>query len=155
MGRSGDTTAQLLERFDNDVLPFRPEVLIIMGGVNDFRSDIIGWDSTSNLEALKIKCEENGIKPVFITPTPINPALMAHVDFVEPPPENWREHRQYICDWIRKQEFYIDIADDFTDDEGNLKVELTTDGLHPDAEGKQIIGRAVGLWLNNYLDSLK
>lgn len=155
LGRSGDTTAQLLERFDNDVLPFRPEVLIIMAGVNDFRSDIIGWDSTSNLEALKIKCEENGIKPVFVTPTPINPALMAHVDFVEPPPENWQEHRKYICDWIRKQEFYIDIWDDFTDDEGNLKVELTTDGLHPDAEGKQIIGRAVAAWLNNYLDSLK
>ena len=41
LGRSGDTTAEILARFDEDVLPFRPEVLFIMAGVNDYRS-IIG-----------------------------------------------------------------------------------------------------------------
>ena len=43
LARSGDTTAELLARFDNDVLPFRPEVLFIMAGVNDYRASILGW----------------------------------------------------------------------------------------------------------------
>ncbi|MBQ9496001.1 MAG: hypothetical protein IJR52_00335, partial [Selenomonadaceae bacterium] len=33
LARSGDTTQQMLDRFDNDVLPFKPQVLVIMGGV--------------------------------------------------------------------------------------------------------------------------
>lgn len=61
---------------------------------------------------------------------------------------------KYVCDWVRAQENHIDIAEMFVDDEGNLRADLSTDGLHPDIEGKEIIGRAVGDWLNNYLDSL-
>ncbi len=39
------------------------------------------------------------------------------------------------------------------DGDGNLRADLSTDGLHPDVEGKEFIGKAVGDWLNNYLDS--
>ena len=60
----------------------------------------------------------------------------------------------YICDWVRGQDFYIDVAEEFVDENGDLREDLAVDGLHPDAEGKEIIGRAVGDWLNNYLDSL-
>lgn len=155
LGKSGDTTEQMLNRFDEDVLPFHPEVLFIMAGVNDFRSDIIGWYSVENLTAIKEKCEQHGIIPVFITPTPVNPKIINKVQFVEAPPYDWRSHQKYICDWIRQQKYYIDLTDEFTDFSGNLKESLTSDGLHPDAEGKQIIGEAVGKWIHKYLDSLE
>ena len=77
---------------------------------------------------------------------------MFHTQFVEAPPTDWRYHQLQICDWVRKQKNFIDITDEMTDDEGNLKAYLTTDGLHPDSEGKQIIGQAVESWLNNYLN---
>ena len=152
LGRSGDTTAEILARFDNDVLPFRPEVLFIMAGVNDYRSNILGWESVENLRLLKEKCELNGIKPVFMTPTPLNPAQIAKVNFVEPPPVDWQEHQRFICDWICSQEFYIDVNAKLTDGEGNLIESLSVDGLHPDAEGKKIIGETVAAWLDKYLN---
>jgi len=154
LGKSGDTTEQILQRFDTDVLPFKPEVLFIMAGVNDYRSGIFGWHSVTNLKLIREKCEMNDIIPVFITPTPVNPKIMRKVKFVEPPQPDWQEHMDYICDWIRQQEFHIDIAEEFEDEHGNLREDLAVDGLHPDAEGKQIIGKAVGDWLNNYLDDL-
>ena len=152
LGRSGDTTAELLARFESDVLPFRPEVLFIMAGVNDYRSNILGWESVENLSLLKAKCEQNGIKPVFLTPTPLNPAQIQKVNFVDLPPVDWQEHQKFICDWIRSQEFYIDVNDKLTDAEGNLLESLSVDGLHPDAEGKKIIGEAVAAWLDKYLN---
>ena len=151
LGRSGDTTSEILARFDNDVLPFRPEILFIMAGVNDYRAQILGWESVENLEALREKCNVNGIKPVFLTPTPLNPAQIQKVGFVELPPEDWQEQRNYICAWIRDQEFFIDVNEKLLDADGNLRDSLSIDGLHPDADGKKIIGEAVAAWLDKYL----
>lgn len=152
LARSGDTTAEMLARFDNDVLPFRPEVLFIMAGVNDYRANILGAESVENLTHIRDKCEQNGIKPVFLTPTPINPAQIEKIRFVEPPPEDWQEHQRFICNWIRDQEFFIDVNEKLTDEDGNLIESLSIDGLHPDAEGKKIIGEAVADWLDKYLN---
>ena len=152
LGRSGDTTAELLDRFDNDVLPFRPEILFIMAGVNDYRANIPGWQSVQNLEILRDKCYFNGIKPVFITPTPINPAQIQKLGFVEMPPSDWQENQRLICEWIRGQENFIDVNDKLTDADGNLTDTLSVDGLHPDADGKKIIGEAVAAWLDKYLN---
>lgn len=154
LGKSGDTTEQILQRFDKDVLPFKPEILFVMAGVNDYRSGILGWHSVTNLKLIREKCEMNDIVPVFITPTPVNPHIMRKVNFVEPPQPDWQKHMDYICGWIRDQDCHIDVANEFADEQGNLREDLAVDGLHPDAEGKQIIGKAVGDWLNNYLDSL-
>ncbi|MBR1646513.1 MAG: SGNH/GDSL hydrolase family protein [Selenomonadaceae bacterium] len=152
LGRSGDTTAEILERFDSDVLPFHPEVLFIMAGVNDYRANILGWESVGNLEQIRDKCTANGIKPVFLTPTPLNPAQIQKVGFLELPPEDWQEHQKFICDWIREQENFIDVNPKLTDSDGNLIVALSVDGLHPDADGKKIIGEAVAAWLDKYLN---
>ena len=154
LGKSGDTTDDILARFDRDVLPFKPEVLFVMAGVNDYRSSILGWHSVTNLKAIKEKCIQNNIKPVFITPTPLNARLIRKIHFVESPPSDWAEHMKYICDWVRKQPDCIDITELFMDGNENLREDLSVDGLHPDAEGKEIIGNAVGDWLNRYLDSL-
>ena len=54
LGKSGDTTDQLVERFESDVLPFLPKILFIMGGVNDYRGDILGWHTISNYKLLKL-----------------------------------------------------------------------------------------------------
>lgn len=154
LGRSGDTTSEILERFDNDVLPFRPEVLFIMAGVNDYRANILGWESVENLKLIRDKCTSNGIKPVFLTPTPLNPAQIQKLGFIDLPPEDWQEHRRFICEWIRDQEFFIDVNEHLTDADGNLLESLSVDGLHPDADGKKIIGEAVAAWLDKYM-SLK
>ncbi len=148
LGKSGDTTDQMLERFDTDVLPFAPKILIIMGGVNDYRGNILGWHTVSNYKILLEKCKEHHIIPVFVTPTPVNPRLINHVKFIEPPPYDWHTHYKYACDWIKRQEYFIDLTAEFEDSEGFLRADLSTDGLHPDIEGKKIIGQAIKEWLS-------
>lgn len=147
LGKSGDTTDVIVERFEGDVLPFEPRVLVIMAGVNDYRGTIFGWHSVTNYKTLVEKCNAYGITPVFITPTPVNPRLIKNSKFIELPPYDWQTHYQFLCDWIRKQPHYIDVTEAFEDDAGELRANLTTDGLHPDEEGKMIIGRAVNDWL--------
>lgn len=151
LGHSGDTTEQILDRFDEDVLPFKPEILFIMAGVNDFRLGILGSYSVRNLADIRDKCEEQGITPVFITPTPINADKIFKANFVAAPPTDWRYQQEKICDWVRQQKYFIDISAEMTDEDGNLKADLTTDGLHPHSEGKKIIGKAVEKWI---LDNL-
>ena len=147
LGKSGDTTDEIVDRFERDVLPFEPKVLIIMAGVNDFRGDISGWHSVTNYAMLVDKCSYYGITPVFITPTPVNERLIRRSKMIEIPPYDWQTHYQFLCDWIRRQPHHIDLTGEFEDNHGELRADLTSDGLHPDDEGKLIIGHAVAEWL--------
>lgn len=147
IGCSGNTTADMLERFERDVLPFSPKVLVIMGGVNDYRGTINGWQVVQNLKALRDKCDDYGIVPVFLTVTPINPTLMVKRAHIEQPPFDWLVHQRYINDWIMTQRYHVDVASALADGTGWLRSNYTTDGLHPDYFGKQYIGEQVGRFL--------
>lgn len=147
IGYSGDTVQTMLERFDRDVLAFQPRILVIMGGVNNYREGSSSWATIEAMEAIKNKCMENGIIPVFLTGTPINTNLMANVSTIEAPAYSWKQEQDRLNSWIMEQPFHIDIAAPMTDEYGQLKAELTTDGLHPDMEGKRIIGEAVSRYL--------
>jgi len=147
LGHSGDTTGDMLARFDRDVLPFAPRVLIIMGGVNDYRSGVYGAQTVRNLAALGEKCRAHGITPIFLTVTPIRPAWMTKRMTIMTPPSDWMDHRDYINDWVRQQEFSVDVSSMLADANGELEAAYTTDGLHPDYMGKKHIGQTVDSYL--------
>ena len=147
LGHSGDTTAEMLDRFEDDVLPFAPKYLVIMGGVNDFRVGTPARVTIRNLSRLAEKCRAYGITPVFATATPICPRLMAKVWDIEPAAWGWRAEQRAINEWILAQSHAVDVATPLAAENGELKEELTTDGLHPDAEAKKIIGERIGNYL--------
>lgn len=150
LGHSGDTTAELLARFERDVLPFSPRVLLIMGGVNDYRSGIFGAESVRNLAALRDKCRTYGITPIFLTVTPIRPAMMTARMTITTPPADWWAHRDYINHWVVQQEYSLDVSTVLSDDNGELEAGYTTDGLHPDLAGKKYIGERVDAYLRTH-----
>ncbi len=150
LGRSGDTTEAMLERFEHDVLPFAPRVLIIMGGVNDYRVGIYGAETVCNLAALREKCRAHGITPIFLTATPIRPALMTARMTITTPPSDWCAHRDYVNNWVMQQEHSIDVATVLSDADGELEEGYTTDGLHPDLTGKKYIGQTVDSYLRTH-----
>jgi len=147
IGMSGDSPEAMDERFDRDVLPFAPQVLVIMGGVNDFRVGVSADVSIYYLARIAEKCAQNDIAPVFVTAAPIHPELMARVEEIEPVAGNWQAELGRLNDWILGQPHVVDITGPLTDEEGRLKRELTTDGLHPDDLAKKYIGEAVGAYL--------
>ena len=155
LGHSGDTTGDMLARFDRDVLPFAPRVLVIMGGVNDYRTGIYGAQTVRNLAALGEKCRAHGITPIFLTVTPIRPAWMTTRMKIMTPPSDWMDHRDYINNWIRQQEFSVDVSSVLADAGGELEASYTTDGLHPDDAGKKYIGQTVDAYLRrNFADAV-
>lgn len=140
IGRSGDTTEMMIKRFESDVLPFQPKVLLIMGGVNDIRIGSNADDVIKNLKILREKCTANDILPVFLTLTPMNDELMTRVGI--PFAKNWLPEQKKINEWILKNNG-VDVTERLVDADGTLRATLTPDGLHPDMRGKMFIGKAV------------
>ncbi|MBP5201080.1 MAG: SGNH/GDSL hydrolase family protein [Schwartzia sp.] len=147
LGKSGDSSYDLLMRFEADVLPFAPKYLVIMGGVNDFRVGVSAQTTIWNLSQLAAKCGAYGITPIFATATPISPEMMKNIQDIEPAAWNWKAEQIAVNEWIMAQPYAVDAAAPLTDENGELKAELTSDGLHPDAEAKKIIGEAIGKYL--------
>ena len=146
LARSGDTTQMMLDRFDNDVLPFKPQVLVIMGGVNDIRMGDKSDTVIKNLETLRDKCLANDITPVFCTLTSMAPDILQPLGIFLTDGD-WREEREIINNWIMTTPYFIDTAEQLTDGQGYLRADMTPDGLHPGLRGKKIIGETIANYL--------
>ena len=150
IGYSGDTTGNMLARFKTDVLPFKPHILVIMGGVNDIRTGIKANESIQNLSEIRRLCLANNIIPVMVTVSPVYPSKMSAA-IGAAPADDWQQQLAVLNKWILSYPNSIDAAPLLTDEHGLLISSFTTDGLHPDASGKRIIGEAIGTaLLKNY-----
>lgn len=147
LGYSGNTVEDMNERFERDVLPFAPKILVIMGGVNNFRAGGSGWSIIHTLAVIRDKCYANGIIPVFATATPINPWYIEKTKLVEQPTDDWIDQQQTLNHWIMTQKYAVDVTPGLTDGNGFLRDGYTTDGLHPDMEGKKYIGETISRYL--------
>lgn len=145
-GYSGDTVENMSRRFARDIASFRPKVVVIMGGVNNIRLGDRAEDVIHTLNILRNKCFFNRIIPVFVTVTPINPAAMREVSGIAAAP-NWLQEQQKVNNWIKKQPYHVDVTPQLAEKNGLLKPALSADGLHPDHEGKRIIGQTIGAYL--------
>lgn len=141
LGRSGDTSEAMVERFERDVLPFHPQYLIILGGTNSLRGGTPAESVIADLQALKEKCLANDIRPVFLTLPPINPANIEKA-FDEPTAPDWQRQMRLVNAYIRTQ-VHIDVARAMEYAGGILPTRLAIDGLHLDVEGKRIMAAAV------------
>ncbi|HWR08146.1 SGNH/GDSL hydrolase family protein [Sporomusa sp.] len=142
LGKSGDTSESMLTRFDQDVLPFKPKYLIILGGTNSLRGGVPATQVITELAAIRDKCLINGIRPIFLTLPPINPAAIDAV-FKEETVSNWREEFDTVNDFIRQQRYFIELEPYFADSTRGLPEHFATDGLHLDIEGKKLIGQII------------
>ncbi|MCQ5343733.1 lipolytic enzyme, partial [Megasphaera massiliensis] len=61
------------ERFEKDVLPFKPSFVIVLVGSNSLRAGGPSWEVIGDLQSIKNQALENGIKPVFLTIPPLTP----------------------------------------------------------------------------------
>lgn len=142
LGRSGDTTETMVARFEEDVLPFQPAILLIMGGTNSLRGGIPAAEVIRDLEAVRQKCLSYGIRPVFLTLPPINPAAIAEVFQQETVPD-WSEQFFRVNTYIRSLPDHIDIARGFGSEYAPLNKKFAIDGLHLDIDGKRLMAEII------------
>ena len=122
------------ERFEKDVLPFKPSYVLVLVGSNSLRAGVPSWEVIGDLRSIKKQALENGIKPVFLTIPPLNPENIKAA-FDQDTTDDWRRSIAEVNDYIETQ-VHIDIVPGMADEDGELKTELALDGLHLDPPGK-------------------
>ncbi|MDR3565514.1 MAG: GDSL-type esterase/lipase family protein [Negativicutes bacterium] len=142
LGKSGDTSETMADRFDRDVLPFRPKYLIILGGTNSLRGGIPAGKVIEDLIAIRDKCFAHGIRPIFLTLPPINPDAIMRA-FTEETVPDWRQQFDTVNAFVRQQRYYIDLDPQMSDADRELPDYYAIDGLHPDIEGKKIMAQII------------
>ena len=134
-GVSGETSAQMLERFDRDVIALAPGAVHIMGGTNDLWHGAPGpmADATiSNLVEMARRATARGIAAILAAAPPIAPAaagLFGH-------PELFPVLRAAIAEHCRSAGLeHVDYARSLADEAGALRPAFTTDGVHLTRQG--------------------
>jgi lysophospholipase L1-like esterase len=135
-GLFGDTTTQMLARFDTAVTPYAPNVVTIMGGTNDTGTGVPLATFQSNITAMVAKTRAIGAVPVLCTILPNSSGS----------PTNRRQLVVQFNAWIRRYaatqgllclDFYNLIADPTN---GNFLSAYNNDGTHPNAAGYAAMG---------------
>lgn len=142
-GIAGQTTDQMLIRFRQDVISLTPRVVVILAGLND----IAGLHGSSteemivdNLMSMTELARANGIRVVLASLTPV-----CNCDGKSAARERWRERIAETNELIEKYcaksgAIYLDYFEAMSH-EGDLKKELTTDGVLPNDAGYAVMAR--------------
>ncbi|AFY43166.1 SGNH/GDSL hydrolase family protein [Nostoc sp. PCC 7107] len=131
-GISGDTSSGILKRL-TAFSATRPEIIYIMAGINDLRKGVKDETILQNHRQIIRRLRKEHPKTQIIVQSILPTNL--------PTISNSRIRRlNFQLSLIVKQEGanYLNIHDWFTDFEGNLRLELTTDGLHLSQEGYDV-----------------
>jgi lysophospholipase L1-like esterase len=151
-GISGQTTPQMLLRFQADVIALKPKVVVILAGINDIAGNT--GPSTlemieDNISSMSVLAKSAGIKVILSSVLPA-------YDFPWRPGLSPAEKVVALNKWIQNYAFkngfiYLDYYSPMVDDRKGLKAEYTTDGVHPNEKGYKIMEplaeKAIGLAL--------
>lgn len=139
-GISGQTTPQMLVRFQQDVVHLHPAAVVILAGTNDIAGNT--GPSTprmieDNFTSMADIAKQNGIKVVLASITPV---------YVYPwkpdihPTDEIRALNQWLRNFCSSNGFvYLDYYDSMTDAKGAMLPGYSVDGVHPTAKGYSVM----------------
>ena len=140
-GISGQTTAQMVVRFRQDVVDLHPSAVVILAGTNDVAGNtgpMTPEMTEDNFRSMVEIAKANRIKVILASILPTG-------DFP------WRKGLQpagkirVLNDWLQsycKSEglVYVDYYAPMADENGAMKAGLSKDGVHPNTSGYAIMG---------------
>ena len=139
-GISGQTTPQMLVRFQQDVVRLHPAVVVILAGTNDIAGNT--GPSTpemieDNFRSMTAIAKQNGIKVVLASILPV--IAYRWKPGIEP-----AEEIRSLNDWVkefcrRDRDVYLDYYSALADPQGGMKEGLSVDGVHPTARSYAIM----------------
>jgi lysophospholipase L1-like esterase len=139
-GISGQTTPQMLVRFQQDVVHLKPAVVVILAGINDIAGNT--GPSTpemieDNFASMAAIAKQNNIKLVISS---VLPAIAFPWRPGIQPAEQVRALNVWLKDFCRRDgDVYLDYYSAMADAEGGMKPGLSIDGVHPTAQGYAIM----------------
>jgi lysophospholipase L1-like esterase len=141
-GHGGDTSVDMLARFDTDVTPHKPNIVTILSGANDGNQGISQALFSSTIKQIIAKCAAIGAVPVLMT-TPPNNYTSGTVQETA-----MRGYNSWIVRYAASAGLpCVDlcaVVSDPTKRWNYLTVYDVGDGIHPSQAGHEAIGLA--LW---------
>jgi len=136
-GVNGQRTDQMLARFGRDVILAKPDVVVVLGGVNDIYQGRGYGGVRDNLQMMYERAEASGIVVVGATILPYNSAGEGEIEAIHSVnswiEESSRNSAMLFCDTNRA-------VRDASDPD---MLGSTPDGLHPDVDGYRRMGEAL------------
>ena len=139
-GISGQTTPQMLVRFEQDVIRLHPAAVVILAGTNDVAGNT-GPETPAmiedNFRAMTAIAKANGIRVVLSSILPA--ARYPWKPAVEPVAEI-RALNQWLQTFARESgSVYLDYYTALDDGHGGMREGTSSDGVHPTAAGYRIM----------------
>ena len=147
-GIGGQTTSQMLLRFQPDVIALQADAVVILAGTNDIagNSGPVSLESVEqNLATMAELAKLHGIRVVLASILPVSddkkdkdgqPLLRSR----DRPLSKIRPLNEWLAEYARKNgHVYLDYFSAFADANGVLKPALNDDGLHPNAAGYAVM----------------
>jgi len=156
-GISGETSAGLLRRLDL-FRTTKPETLFVMIGINDLIRGISGETVLANhrliMQTLKEQHPQAEIVVQSILPHGAEQAVWeGRSQLLEIPNSYIRELNQQLeAIAIEEDVYYLDLHPLFTNTAGNLRPELSTDGLHLSPQGYLVWSSALQIFSQTKLE---
>jgi lysophospholipase L1-like esterase len=139
-GISGQTSAQMVVRFHQDVVDLHPAAVVILAGTNDVAENTGPMTPEMTLDDFKAMAEmaqANGIKVVIASITPAG-EFPWHKGLE--PAGKIRALNARLQAWCKSDGLvWVDYYSALADDQGAMKPGLSLDGVHPTAAGYAIM----------------
>ncbi len=139
-GISGQTTAQMLVRFRQDVIDLQPAAVVILAGTNDIAGNTgVATQAMieDNLRSMAELARAHGIRVVLASVLPVSgyrsrPGLQ--------PAGRVRQLNEWIRDYARQSgAVYLDYYTPLANAQGGMDAELADDGVHPTPAGYEVM----------------
>ncbi len=150
-GVSGDTTQKVLDRLQKSVFDYNTKKVILLIGTNDIQQQI---DPSDNIELIihKIKNYDKKIEIAIESIYPVNQSNNSKINknqVSNRTNEKIKEINKKIESICKKNNVkYINIYNQLTDKDGNLKLEYTKEGLHITEQGYKKITNLLSQYVN-------
>ena len=139
-GISGQTTAEMLHRFQQDVIDLKPSVVVILAGINDIAENsgpITLGQILDNIVAMVDLADDNDIKVILCSIVPANkfnwnPKIQ--------PAQKVIELNEMLEDYaIQNKITFIDYYNEMVDSDKGLQLQYGEDGVHPNLAGYKVM----------------
>ena len=143
-GISGQTTPQMLVRFRSDVIALKPRAVHILAGTNDVAGNTgpnRPQDFKDNIMSMAELARAHGLHVILGS---IPPAASFNWRPQLKPVARIRELNQWLRDYASQNGFdYVDYYSVLAGPSGELKPELSNDGVHPNRSGYRLMRKLV------------
>lgn len=151
-GISGQVTAQILARFQADVVALRPEAVVILAGTNDIARNngkIAIEHIAENIFSMAEIARANRIDPIICSVLPAK--AYGWRKEVTDAPQQIEQLNALLRTYAEAHGIpYVDFHGRMADSEGGLPAELAKDGVHPTPAGYDLMEATIGPLLERY-----